>query len=122
MVRYSREGKRTMRKPRPQAPQELIAAIDAQAVKVYKLRDERDSLQSETRRLELAVDQARAEADLAADPGMRMILYDKAEELTRQAEWTRSELGRVQKCLPEQEVILADLHARARESLREGPG
>ena len=122
MVRYSREGKRTMRKPRPQAPQELLAAIGAQAVKVYKLRDERDSLESETRRLELAVDQARAEADLAADPGMRMILYDKAEELTRQAEWTRSELGRVQKCLPEQEVILADLHARARESLREGPG
>lgn len=115
MPRYTLDGKRIVnRPPRFEVPGSLLADIDAGAAKVLKLRGEVDDLKAHIRKLEHGAYRAGVAADTARAAGLRKVLYDRADILSRQASDARGRLGHAERSLGEHELALGRLHQEAR--------
>ena len=86
MARLSRDGKRLVNKPvRHPVPEGCSGDLDAKAVQVYKLRQERDDLSYQVRWYDREAFKAGLAADTAVNPGLRKAEYERADRLKAKA-------------------------------------
>jgi hypothetical protein len=114
MPRYSPEGKRLVSRPaRYPVPAGLLRDIDAEAVRVRKLRRDRDDIRHKVRWYDEQASQACSRADTAVNPGLRKAEYERASRLRALGADMRVRLGKTERALAGFEETLRGLHRTA---------